>query len=753
MWGRGKGKGKGKGSAFSEDLYFDDEEPSNDVPTTARPYDARDAFMFNLVNASQTTGKGLRHVKQDDPDTLNDPSAVEMYLDYKSKKAQQDQKLNPTKKEVKAEFSTTAITKLLLEPHQQHQPSELSQAYNDVHNVKLTGKGLVRPIMDWAEAGCTPSILNVLTRHHKYSRPTAIQANSLAVLLGGRDLIATAPTGEGKTFAYLVPMVMHIGRQPDSNCQGPKAVVLTPTRELANQVYDEALPLCKAAGLSILPIIGGVDKTQQYKLARRGFDVAVGTPGRLDDLVSGKAFTFLNTTWLTLDEFDKLFDMGFEVDVKKLVSQIRPDRQVNCFSATSNPVLEKRVVSLLFAGALSTDVIKLQVGEIGSNAVKQIVQVVNSSHEKLESMSAVLDAELAHGSVLVFANTKDSCDKIDEFLRANGTNSAVLHSGKLQAERAQAIENLKNGSVPVLVCTDVATRGLNLPTVKTVISYDVAKLMATHIQRIGRVRMGSAGSAYTILTRAKDSSMASDLVKNLQQNGQEVPADLASMANAHPGKNEYRAPRIEGLGHQVREDEFDPLAHLHPQKKAEPQAIPPSTANRASITLPLQPAPSPTTLNPSSKVSIIMPPQHRNQSGDVPKKSIFGNRKLADPLIGQAATSAPIKPVVVPNAFLPHMQNSPSLQTVSTANLAPGSTSQLPSDVQSLLLAQQQAYLSRLAQTATERSSKRRRRRRSPSSSSDSSSSTMERKRKRRRRRRRRSSSTSASSNDRGKRH
>ncbi|KAF3560408.1 hypothetical protein F2Q69_00010274 [Brassica cretica] len=361
-----------------------------------------------------------------------------------------------------------------------------------------------------------------------YEKPTTIQCQALPVVLSGRDVIGIAKTGSGKTAAFVLPMIVHIMDQPELRREeGPIGVICAPTRELAHQIYLEAKKFSKAYGLRVSAVYGGMGKHEQFRELKAGCEIVVATPGRLIDMLKMKALTMMRASYLVLDEADRMFDLGFEPQVRSIVGQIRPDRQTLLFSATMPWKVEKLAREIL------SDPIRVTVGEAGmaNEDITQVVNVIPSDADKLPWLLEKLPGMIDEGDVLVFASKKATVDEIEAQLTLNAFKVAALHGDKDQASRMDTLQKFKSGVYHVLVATDVAARGLDIKSLKTVVNYDTAKDMDMHVHRIGRTgRAGDKdGVAYTLVTQ-REARFAGELINSLVAAGQNVPPELMDLA-------------------------------------------------------------------------------------------------------------------------------------------------------------------------------------------------------------------------------
>ncbi|GFZ13805.1 P-loop containing nucleoside triphosphate hydrolases superfamily protein [Actinidia rufa] len=393
--------------------------------------------------------------------------------------------------------------------------------------IRVSGFDVPRPIKTFGDSGFSVELAKAIAKQ-AYEKPTPIQCQALPIVLSGRDIIGIAKTGSGKTAAFVLPMIVHVMDQPElEKEEGPIGVICAPTRELAHQIYLEAKKFAKSHGIRVSAVYGGMSKLDQFKELKAGCEIVVATPGRLIDMLKMKALTMLRATYLVLDEADRMFDLGFEPQIRSIVGQIRPDRQTLLFSATMPRKVEKLAREIL------TDPIRVTVGEVGmaNEDITQVVQVIPSDAEKMPWLIERVPALIDNGDVLVFASKKATVDEIESQLAQRGFKVAALHGDKDQASRMDILQKFKSGMYHVLIATDVAARGLDIKSIKSVVNFDIARDMDMHVHRIGRTgRAGDKdGTAYTLITQ-KEARFAGELVNSLIAAGQNVCAELMDLA-------------------------------------------------------------------------------------------------------------------------------------------------------------------------------------------------------------------------------
>ncbi|NXI29405.1 DDX42 helicase, partial [Sterrhoptilus dennistouni] len=406
-------------------------------------------------------------------------------------------------------------------------------------NLRVSGAAPPRPGSSFAHFGFDEQLMHQI-RKSEYTQPTPIQCQGVPVALSGRDMIGIAKTGSGKTAAFIWPMLIHIMDQKELEPgDGPIAVIVCPTRELCQQIHSECKRFGKAYNLRSVAVYGGGSMWEQAKALQEGAEIVVCTPGRLIDHVKKKATNLQRVTYLVFDEADRMFDMGFEYQVRSIASHVRPDRQTLLFSATFRKKIEKLARDILI------DPIRVVQGDIGeaNEDVTQIVEIFPSGPSKWNWLTRRLVEFTSSGSVLLFVTKKANAEELANNLKQEDHNLGLLHGDMDQSERNKVISEFKKKGIPILVATDVAARGLDIPSIKTVINYDVARDIDTHTHRIGRTgRAGEKGVAYTLLT-PKDSNFAGDLVRNLEGANQHVSKELLDLAMQNPW---FRKSRFKG---------------------------------------------------------------------------------------------------------------------------------------------------------------------------------------------------------------
>ncbi len=343
--------------------------------------------------------------------------------------------------------------------------------------------------MPFAKLGLSHEMLEGI-RAIGYQEPTPIQLRAIPLILEGRDVIGSAQTGTGKTAAFALPIMSRLGKhQPYS-----RVLILEPTRELAAQVETAFRDLARFTNLNIAVLFGGVGYGAQRQALSRGADIIVATPGRLLDLMTQGSCKLDKIEFLVLDEADRMLDMGFLPDVKRIVQKCPRQRHSSLFSATIPPEIEGLIKWAMH------DPVTVEIGlrRTPAETIKHVIYPVSDS-QKTDLLLELLH-RANYDSVIVFCRTKHGADRVAGLLKKNNHAVAVLHSNRTQREREQALQGFRNGRFEVLVATDIAARGLDIAEVSHVINYDVPQHPEDYIHRIGRTgRMEAKGNAFTLM--------------------------------------------------------------------------------------------------------------------------------------------------------------------------------------------------------------------------------------------------------------
>ncbi|KAK4062415.1 hypothetical protein Trihar35433_9236 [Trichoderma harzianum] len=405
-------------------------------------------------------------------------------------------------------------------------PAEVDE-FRRKHQMTIAGREVPKPVETFDEAGFPRYVMDEV-KAQGFPAPTAIQSQGWPMALSGRDVVGIAETGSGKTLTYCLPAIVHINAQPLlAPGDGPIVLILAPTRELAVQIQQEISKFGRSSRIRNTCVYGGVPKGPQIRDLSRGVEVCIATPGRLIDMLEAGKTNLRRVTYLVLDEADRMLDMGFEPQIRKIIEQIRPDRQTLMWSAT----WPKEVRAL--ASDFLQDFIQVNIGsmELAANhRITQIVEVVTEM-EKRDKMIKHLEKvmENKENKILIFVGTKRIADDITRFLRQDGWPALSIHGDKQQNERDWVLDQFKTGKSPIMVATDVASRGIDVRNITHVLNYDYPNNSEDYIHRIGRTgRAGQHGTAITLFT-TDNQKQARDLVNVLQEAKQQIDPRLAEM--------------------------------------------------------------------------------------------------------------------------------------------------------------------------------------------------------------------------------
>lgn len=383
------------------------------------------------------------------------------------------------------------------------------------------------PITTFEQAFHDYPELLVEIKKQGFVKPSPIQAQAWPVLLKGEDLIGIAQTGTGKTLAFLFPAFIHIEGQPVPRGQrgGPNVLVMAPTRELALQIEKEVFKY-QFRDIKAICLYGGGDRRTQINKVSAGVEVIIATPGRLNDLVSAKVIDITSITYLVLDEADRMLDMGFEPQIRKLLLDIRPDRQTIMTSATWPPGVRRLAQSYM------NNPVQVYVGTLdlaATHTVTQQIEVIDEDDKYVRVMNFVKNMG-PNDKAIIFCGRKTRADDLSSEFVLSGINCTSLHGDRDQADREQALEDIKNGDVRILIATDVASRGLDIEDITHVVNYDFPRNIEEYVHRVGRTgRAGRSGISLSFFTRT-DWAVASELIKILEEAEQDVPDEIRKMA-------------------------------------------------------------------------------------------------------------------------------------------------------------------------------------------------------------------------------
>lgn len=448
--------------------------------------------------------------------------------------------------------------------------------------VDVSGVDCPAAIDSFDELLITEALLNNISLC-KFSNPTPIQKYSIPTVLANRDLMACAQTGSGKTAAFLIPVIESLSRQGNSDSYSrskfsyyPRALILAPTRELAQQIHEQARKLTYCCGMRAVCVYGGANIHEQFQDLASGVGILVATPGRLWDMMDRGKVVLDKVAFLVMDEADRMLDMGFEPQIRQIVDHMTMPpavsengglcRRTLMYSATFPDEIQALAQDFLH------DYIFLAVGRVGSttNLITQQLKYVETANKTAELLDLI---PTINGKCLVFTATKRTADTIEGILCRQGHKAITIHGDKSQSEREFALHAFRDGDTNLLVATDVAARGLDIPNVTWVVQYDLPGNIDDYVHRIGRTgRRGNQGTALSF-TNESNRPIFDELLRLLQESGQEVPSWFTKMISNTSkyrrggrfdgGRRNRRGPKQSYGGRDVRE----------PVRRAEPSNV------------------------------------------------------------------------------------------------------------------------------------------------------------------------------------
>jgi ATP-dependent RNA helicase RhlE len=368
-----------------------------------------------------------------------------------------------------------------------------------------------------------------------YTEPSPIQEKAIPLILEGKDVLASAQTGTGKTAGFTLPMLHRLVAENKWKRRPIRALVLTPTRELAAQVYDNVREYSEYLDIKSMVIFGGVNQKPQIRALRSGVDVLVATPGRLLDLQSQGVLSLGKIEFLVLDEADRMLDMGFLRDIKKILDLVPKERQTLLFSATFSREIKS------FASSILRNPVAVEAAPENTTAEKVIQKVYRVDKGKKTELVIKLIADGKWKQVLVFTRTKHGANRLTEKMNKNGITAAAIHGNKSQNARTKALEGFKTNKVRVLVATDIAARGLDIPLLPHVINFELPNIPEDYVHRIGRTgRAGASGEAISLVC-GEEREYLKSIEKLL---GEKMSAD--SIDGYEPSKEDLESQPIKG---------------------------------------------------------------------------------------------------------------------------------------------------------------------------------------------------------------
>ncbi|KZT11230.1 P-loop containing nucleoside triphosphate hydrolase protein [Laetiporus sulphureus 93-53] len=423
--------------------------------------------------------------------------------------------------------------------------------FREDFSIASRGGLIPHPLRSWAESSIPQQILDVIAKIG-YKDPSPIQRQAIPIGLQNRDIIGIAETGSGKTAAFVIPMLAFISSLPpftdDIRHLGPYALILAPTRELAQQIESETKKFAGPLGFTSVSIVGGRSVEEQQFNLRSGAEIIIATPGRLKDVIERHVIVLSQCRYIVMDEADRMVNLGFEADLTFILDKLPSDtmegedqgeqmdvdgetmikkgrtRVTTLFSATMPPPVERLTKKYLKKPAIIT------IGEAGRavDTVEQKVEFVSGDEKKKQKILEILNSGAYAAPIIVFVNQKKTADMVAKDLQRAGWNAATLHSGKNQEQREAALQSLRTGDCDILVATDLAGRGIDVQDVSLVINYQMANTIESYVHRIGRTgRAGKQGTSITFLTNDDDEVMY-DLKQEISKSPvSKVPIELA----------------------------------------------------------------------------------------------------------------------------------------------------------------------------------------------------------------------------------
>jgi ATP-dependent RNA helicase DDX46/PRP5 len=435
--------------------------------------------------------------------------------------------------------------------------------------INVRGLGCPKPVKNWYQCGLSDKILEVIIKKG-FRDLFPIQAQAIPAIMAGKDVIAIAETGSGKTLAYVLPMLRHVlDQRPLEDGEGPIALVMAPTRELAHQIFLDIKTFTKVLGLSCVCVYGGAGMGTQLSDLKKGSEIVVCTPGRMIDVLTtsnGKITNLQRITYIVLDEADRMLDMGFEPQISRVLANVRPDRQTIMCSATF-----PRQIETLAKRSLK-QAIEIVVGNRGQTCrnVEQHVEV-REDGTKLRRLLEILGEWDRRGSILIFVDKHQEADSLFKELFGAGYKALVLHGGQDQTDREFTIADFKNGVRNLMVATSLAARGLDIKSINLVVNYSCPNHTEDYVHRVGRTgRAGNKGVAITFIT-PDECQYAAEIIRALKQSSTAVPEELEELDRVYREKvtkgemEKYRPNGFSGTGFKFTHEEAHRIRQVRKQ--------------------------------------------------------------------------------------------------------------------------------------------------------------------------------------------
>lgn len=447
--------------------------------------------------------------------------------------------------------------------------SEVEDFRRQLGGIKIRGQNCPKPVHNWYQCGLTDRVLDIIERKG-FKSMFPVQNQAIPAIMSGRDVIAIAETGSGKTLAYVLPMLRHVlDRPPRKEGEGPIALIIAPTRELASQIYADTRVFTKALGLGTVCVYGGTGVTSQLAELRKGCEIVVCTPGRMIDVLTtsnGKITNLKRVTYVVMDEADRMLDLGFEPQIARLLANIRPERQVIMCSATFPKQIENLAKKVLQRP------LEIVVGNRGQTCrnVDQVVEV-RDEDTKFKRLLEILGEWAHRGSILIFVDKKEQADTLFKDLFTIGYKVLVFHRGQDQTDRENTIQDFKNNVRNIMVATSLAARGLDIKNITLVINYSVPDHAEDYVHRVGRTgRAGQKGTAITFVT-PDECQYAGEIIKALRLSKKEVPEPLEELDRLYRQKldrgeiDRYKPKGFIGSGYKFNEEERNRVKAIRKQ--------------------------------------------------------------------------------------------------------------------------------------------------------------------------------------------
>lgn len=465
------------------------QEPNGDVA------EDKEAIKAAEKAARKAEKKRLKALAKDEDATESTPSSTSTSTSTPATTSVEPAATNGTSAEPGQYEESKELTQL----PQSEIDAFLSKNTTVIQDPKPAARAL-RPILNFKYLPVDDTLRAFFS---KFTAPTPIQAATWPFLLSGRDMVGVAETGSGKTLAFGVPCVRNIASMPKDKRKGIKAVIVSPTRELAVQIYDQLVALATPVGLSVVCVYGGVPKDPQVAACRKA-QIVVATPGRLNDLISDGSADLSKAEYVVLDEADRMLDKGFEEAIRQIISQTPKKRQTLMFTATWPPSV-RDLANTFMSSPVRITIGDNQSGELRANVrIKQVVEVLDPRAKEqrlLQLLKQYQSGKNKDDRILVFCLYKKEAVRIENFIRMKGFRVGGIHGDLSQEKRSASLAAFKEGHVPLLVATDVAARGLDIPAVKVVINVTFPLTAEDYVHRIGRTgRAGKEGLAITLFT-------------------------------------------------------------------------------------------------------------------------------------------------------------------------------------------------------------------------------------------------------------